>query len=80
ILTEPLDAVPDDLNERFPEVSFQLQEKGILLSVIFNDGNSPAAMNRMLIPELFKLGIDIEEIRKGSDLEKVYLEDRLNNH
>jgi len=80
ILTESLEMIPDELKQRIPEATFSLEEKGKLLSVAFKKDNSPSTMNRILIPELFNLDINIEEIRRGGDLEKIYLEDRLNNH
>jgi len=78
-LTEPMDAVPGALMKEFPSVTFGLTEKGLRLTVRFEDGHSAATMNRMLLPVLFNMGIDVEEVRRGSDLEKIYLEDRWNN-
>lgn len=79
-LTRPMQTIPDELPDRFPEVSFQLAEHGTRLVVQFQDGHSTATMNRILLPALFNMGVDVEEIRRGSDLEKVYLEDQANHH
>ncbi|HPQ39708.1 MAG TPA: ABC transporter ATP-binding protein [bacterium] len=79
-LTRPLTAVPDALPQQFPEVSFRLSDNGTRMIVHFQDGHSASTMNRMLLPVLFSMGIDVEEIRRGSDLEKIYLEDPANQH
>ena len=78
-LSQPLTVIPENISGQFPDVSFKLSDNGILLSVHFNDNQSTAEMNRLLLPVLFNQGIDIEEVQRGGNLEKIYLENGIQN-
>ena len=78
-LTRNLESLPAEIDRKFPELSLQLSADGRYLKVKFTETNSPAIIIRTVLPALWETGIDVEEIHRGSDLEKIYLEDRLNN-
>lgn len=80
ILVQHLPEIPTDLIRQMPGVALSLAANGRHLQIRFTESQSPAILIRTILPLLWAAGIDIEEIRRGSDLEKIYLEDRLNHH
>ncbi len=80
ILANTLETIPDDILQSFPDITFNLSENGLCLQVGFTESASTAIINRALLPALLNAGIDIEEVRRGSNLEAIYLEDRKNNY
>lgn len=77
ILTKSIDHVPVDIIRACPESTFTLDLDGRRLIASFTDAVSPAMINRKLLPVLLQEGIDIDEVRRGSNLETIYLENKI---
>jgi ABC-2 type transport system ATP-binding protein len=78
-LATAIDHIPAGITGAFPDLTFTIAADGRRLTVSFTDALSPAIINRNLLPALLQAGIDIDEVRRGSNLETVYLEDRMNH-
>lgn len=74
VLAANIDQIPIDIIRALPESTFALDSDGGRLIVSFTDTVSPAMINRKLLPALLQAGIDIDEVRRGSNLETIYLE------
>ena len=79
VLAVGIDHIPVDIIRAFPESTLSLDTDGRRLTISFTDTLSPAMINRTLLPALLQAGIDIDEVWRGSNLETVYLENRINH-
>jgi ABC-2 type transport system ATP-binding protein len=80
VLSTPLETIPSELIHSLPDMTLKLSDNGLCLLASFTDAGSTAIINRALLPALLNAGIDIEEVRRGSNLEAIYLENRRNNY